>query len=107
VPRSSTTLSSADPGRAATLGRIRAAGRYQQAVTLEQRREITRAAREANAARRLIVAREKAAALGLDSATLSPADLERLRAALVQERMARMQLASIEAARKRRSGGAK
>lgn len=98
MARSVTTL---DPARAAQLGRISAARRNAREVTLEQRRERTRAARQAREARRLESARAKAAELGFDA--LSPADLDRLTAALEAERIARLQLASGDAARRRRA----
>jgi 16S rRNA U1498 N3-methylase RsmE len=97
VARSSTTLDSA---RAAQLGRISAALRNQQEVTPEQRRARTRVAREARDAKRLDRARARAAELGFDA--LTPAELERLQSALEAERVARMQLASSDAARRRR-----
>ena len=98
MARSSTTLDSA---RAAQLGRIGAARRNALTITLEQRRERTRAARQAREAIRLERARAKAAELGFDA--LSPAELDRLAAALEAERIARLQLASGDAARRRKA----
>jgi hypothetical protein len=99
VARSITTLDSA---RAAQLGRISAARRNAREVTLDQRRARTRAAREAREAQRLEAAQAKALELGFDS--LSPADLDRMAAAFEAERIARLQLASSDAARRRRAG---
>lgn len=98
MSRSSTTL---DPARAAQLGRISAARRNAREVTLEQRRERTRAAREARDAIRLERARAKAAELG--HGALTTAELDRLTAALEAERVARLQLASADAARRRKA----
>jgi hypothetical protein len=98
LARSSTTLDSA---RAAQLGRIGAARRNAREVTLEQRRERTRAARQAREGKRLDLARAKAAELG--HGALTAAELDRLAAALEAERIARLQLASGDAARRRKA----
>lgn len=98
MARSITTL---DPARAAQLGRISAARRNALEVTLEQRRERTRAARQAREAIRLERARAKAAELGHEA--LTTAELDRLAAALEAERVARLQLASGDAARRRKA----
>ena len=98
MSRSSTTLDSA---RGALLGRISAAVRNQRELSSEQRRARTAAAREARAARRQERARARAAELGFNA--LSPAELERLEAAVEAERVARLQLAASDAARRRRA----
>ena len=77
--------------------------RWQKFITPEARREATRLAREARIAKRLERVRARAA---LEFATLTPADLGRLTRAIEQERVARLQFAALEAARKRREARA-
>lgn len=97
------TLRPNDP-RAALLGRIGAARRWQRTVTVEARREATAKARQAQAALRVEAAKARALELGFEE--LSPADLQRLSDALEAERQARLTLAASDAARRRRAKAA-
>jgi hypothetical protein len=98
--RSSTTFSADAPGRAAAHGRVAAATRWARTIGPEARRQATAKAREARARRRLDRIRDTAVELGFSA--LTPAELADLERALEAERIARLQLSSVEAARARR-----
>ena len=98
--RSSTTFSADAPGRAAAHGRVAAATRWAREIGPEARRKATAKAREARARRHMARVRDTAAELGYSG--LTPHELAQLEQALEAERIARLQLSSVEAARSRR-----